>query len=40
MFDNAGVVGYALVDALGMAAPLVVCIGGALGVVGWACGMH
>lgn len=40
MFDNAGVIGYALVDALGVAAPLVVCTGGVLGVVGGACGMH
>lgn len=32
--------GFALVDALGVAAPLVVVAGGVLGVIAWACGMH
>ena len=36
----AGIIGFVLVDALDVAAPLVVFMGAALGVVGWATHMH
>lgn len=36
----AGIIGFVLVDALDVAAPLVVLLGALLGAVGWATKMH
>lgn len=36
----AGIIGFVLVDALDVAAPLVVLLGALLGVIGWATKMH
>ena len=36
----AGIIGFTLVDALDVAAPLVVLSGAVLGIVGWASNVH
>ena len=36
----AGIIGFVLVDALDVSAPLVVLLGAVLGVIGWATNMH
>ena len=36
----AGILGFVLVDALDVSAPLVVLLGAVLGLVGWATNMH
>ena len=35
----AGIIGYALVE-LGLPAPVTVTVGGVLGIIGWATGVH
>ena len=39
-FVAAGIIGFVLVDALDVSAPLVVLLGAVLGVLGWATNMH
>lgn len=39
-FVFAGIIGFVLVDALDVSAPLVVLLGAVLGVLGWATKMH
>ena len=39
MLVYAGIIGYALVE-LGLPAPVTVGVGGVLGIIGWATGVH
>ena len=39
-FVCAGIIGFVLVDALDVSAPMVVLLGAVLGVIGWATKMH